>query len=128
MNTEQVIAQMQQFSSWEDKYRFIIGLAKTLPVMDDKDKQQALAVQGCESQVWLSWQQQGDRYHFQADSDARIVKGLIALVLIAVEGKSKADILAFDFDGYFSQLALLTQLSSSRVEGVQAIIKAVQAI
>ena len=128
MNVEQITSEVQSFTSWEDKYRFIIGLSKVLPAMDEKLKQQGLEIAGCESQVWLSWQKTNGVYHFQADSNARILKGLIVLVLAAVEGKTQAEIASFDFEHYFQQLDLLPHLTATRSEGVAAIVRAIKAL
>ena len=126
---EAIIAQMSQANGWEDRYRNVIQLGKKLPAMPEELKQDELKVSGCESQVWLTHQQQEDgSFHFAADSDARIVRGLITLVLAAYEGKNAEQILAFDIDGYFEQLNLIAHLSPSRGNGLKAIVEQIKAL
>lgn len=84
-------------------------------------------VSGCESEVWLVAEQQGEQWFFCADSDARIVRGLIAIVLAALNGKTSAEISAFSMDDYFAELGLLAHLSPSRGNGLQAIVATIQA-
>ncbi|MCW8331309.1 cysteine desulfurase sulfur acceptor subunit CsdE [Photobacterium sp. SDRW27] len=122
VTTKSIIAQMQAANGWEDRYRNVIQLGKKLPALPDSLKQEQLKVSGCESQVWLAHQQDGEIFHFAADSDARIVRGLITLVLAAYEGKTASEIRAFDIDGYFDSLGLMAHLSPSRGNGLWAIV------
>ncbi|AJR07612.1 cysteine desulfurase sulfur acceptor subunit CsdE [Photobacterium gaetbulicola] len=126
---EAIIELMGQANGWEDRYRNVIQLGKKLPAMPEELKQDQLKVSGCESQVWLVHQQREDgTFHFVADSDARIVRGLITLVLAAFEGKNAQQIEAFDIDGYFEQLNLLAHLSPSRGNGLKAIVEQIKAL
>ncbi|PSW61791.1 cysteine desulfurase sulfur acceptor subunit CsdE [Photobacterium leiognathi subsp. mandapamensis] len=126
ITTADIVAQMQTASGWEDRYRAVIQLGKKLPLMAEEDKDEQLKVSGCESQVWLRHQQIDDRFYFQADSDARIVRGLITLVLAAYHGKTYAEISAFDIDGYFDSLGLIAHLSPSRGNGLKAIVEQIK--
>ncbi|MCF7354050.1 cysteine desulfurase sulfur acceptor subunit CsdE [Vibrio sp. CK2-1] len=126
ITTETIIETMSGFSSWEDRYRQVIMWGKLLPKMDDELKQEQLLVSGCESKVWLVSEFDGERWHFQIDSDARIVRGLIALVLAAFHLKTTAEIKAFDTPAYFSQLGLIDHLSPSRGNGLKAIVEQIQ--
>ncbi|WP_305403218.1 cysteine desulfurase sulfur acceptor subunit CsdE [Photobacterium leiognathi] len=126
ITTTDIVAQMQTASGWEDRYRAVIQLGKKLPVMAEEDKDEQLKVSGCESQVWLRHQQVDDRFYFQADSDARIVRGLITLVLAAYHGKTSTEIREFDIDGYFDSLGLITHLSPSRGNGLKAIVEQIK--
>ncbi|KLV01622.1 Fe-S metabolism protein SufE [Photobacterium aquae] len=128
ITTEQIIAQMQAANGWEDRYRTVIQLGKQLPALPEQYKQDQLKVSGCESQVWLAHQQEGEVFRFAADSDARIVRGLITLVLAAYDGKSAAQIREFDIDGYFDSLGLLAHLSPSRGNGLKAIVEQIKVI
>ncbi|MGR5142881.1 cysteine desulfurase sulfur acceptor subunit CsdE [Photobacterium sp. DNB23_23_1] len=126
---EAIIAQMATANGWEDRYRNVIQLGKKLPAMPEELKQDQLKVSGCESQVWLTHQQREDgTFHFAADSDARIVRGLITLVLAAFEGKSADQIQAFDIDSYFEQLNLIAHLSPSRGNGLKAIVEQIKTL
>ena len=126
ITTDTLIETMSGFSSWEDRYRQVIMWGKLLPKMDDTLKQEQLLVSGCESKVWLVSEFDGQRWHFQIDSDARIVRGLIALVLAAFHLKTTAEINAFDTQVYFSQLGLIDHLSPSRGNGLKAIVEQIQ--
>ena len=97
-------------------------MGKELPAFDETLKREESQVAGCESQVWLvaSWHQ--DQLLLAASSDAKIVKGLIAIVLAAFNGKSHRQVLEFDMPSYLDQLGLMDQLSPSRGNGIKAII------
>ncbi|MDW6017917.1 cysteine desulfurase sulfur acceptor subunit CsdE [Vibrio plantisponsor] len=128
ITSEDIVQTMQQFKGWEDRYRQVIQWGKKLPVMPEEMKSEQVTVSGCESLVWLVSQQENGIWHFCADSDARIVRGLIALVMAAFEGKTSQQIQDFDVDGYFEQLGLITHLSPSRGNGLKAIIDKVKEI
>ncbi len=124
--SDDIVQTMQQFKGWEDRYRQVIQWGKKLPVMPEELKSEQVTVSGCESLVWLVSQQEEGIWHFCADSDARIVRGLIALVMAAFDGKTSQQIQDFDVDGYFEQLGLITHLSPSRGNGLKAIIDKVK--
>lgn len=126
ITSEQVVATMQTFTTWEQRYRQVVQWGKLLPKMADEQKIAQVMVSGCESQVWLVCEQDGDLWHIQADSDARIVRGLIALVLAAYQDKTSEQIQAFDITDYFAQMGLIEHLSPSRSNGLMAIIAEVQ--
>ncbi|MEZ8143990.1 cysteine desulfurase, sulfur acceptor subunit CsdE [Enterovibrio norvegicus FF-33] len=119
---------MEKCRNWEDKYRLIIQLGKQLPNLDEQLKSESMPIPGCESKVWLVWRIENNLYHFAADSDARIVKGLLTIVIAAVEGKSREDLVAFNFEAYFEKMNLLDHLSPSRNNGVRAIVEQLQRI
>ncbi|WP_217510618.1 cysteine desulfurase sulfur acceptor subunit CsdE [Vibrio metschnikovii] len=119
-----ILATMQSLQGWEARYRQLILWGKQLPVMEESLKSDQAVVAGCESQVWLvSEQDEQDGWLFYADSDARIVRGLIAVVLAALNAKTGEQIMAFDMDAYFSDLGLLDHLSPSRGNGLKAIVE-----
>lgn len=126
IQSDDVVAVMQQLNGWEDRYRQVIQWGKKLPHMPDDLKSEQVTVSGCESQVWLVAQQDGDVWHFCADSDARIVRGLIALVMAAYEGKTSDQIQSFDIDDYFTRLGLIAHLSPSRGNGLKAIVEQIK--
>lgn len=126
ITAQDIINTMSGFSSWEDRYRQVIMWGKLLPKMDDALKQEQLLVSGCESKVWLVSEFDGERWHFQIDSDARIVRGLITLVLAAFHFKTTAEINAFDTQAYFAKLGLIDHLSPSRGNGLKAIIEQIK--
>ncbi|WP_174634770.1 cysteine desulfurase sulfur acceptor subunit CsdE [Yersinia thracica] len=113
---------------WEDRYRQLILLAKQLPPLPESLKQNELELTGCENRVWLGHECLPDgRLHFYGDSEGRIVRGLLAVILTAVEGKTPQQILAEDPLALFDQLGLRQQLSTSRASGLQALAQGVLA-
>ncbi len=128
INPEDILEALDFFDSWEDRYKYIIDLGKELPPMDQAYKTEEHLVRGCQSQVWLVAKHDADKLYFEADSDAFIVKGLLGVVLAAYNAKTPAQITAFDIDAYFEQLNLLKHLSSTRGNGLQAMVKKIQAI
>ena len=113
---------------WEDKYRFVIDLGKDLPAMHDADKVEQNLVRGCQSQVWLRADQLQGRLQLSMDSDAHIVRGLIAIVLAALNKRTPAEIISFDIDALFEELDLMSHLSPTRGNGLRAMIARIQAI
>lgn len=128
ITSEDIVSTMKQFKGWEDRYRQVIQWGKKLPVMPDALKSEQVMVAGCESQVWLVSEQDDGMWMFCADSDARIVRGLIALVLAAYNGKTVEQIQAFDIEAYFEQLGLIAHLSPSRGNGLKAIVEQIKNI
>ncbi|AMG30035.1 cysteine desulfurase sulfur acceptor subunit CsdE [Grimontia hollisae] len=128
ISVDDIIHQMAQCRSWEDKYRLVIQMGKKLPTLDESLKSESISVSGCESKVWLIWRKQDEKYIFAADSDARIVKGLLAIVLAAAEGKSQQALRHFNFEHYFEKLDLLTHLSQSRSNGIRSIVEQIKNI
>lgn len=123
-----ILSDMAKCRSWEDKYRLVIQLGKKLPLLEQSVKSQSVDIPGCESDVWLVWQEIDGVYHFSTDSDARIVKGLLALILAKIEGKTREDLRKIDFDAYFDAMDLLSHLSQSRSNGIRSIIDQVKKI
>ena len=114
---------------WEDRYRQLILLAKQRPPLPTSLKQNELELTGCENRVWLGHQRQPDgRLHFYGDSEGRIVRGLLAVILTAVEGKTPQQVLAEDPLELFDKLGLRQQLSTSRASGLQALAQGIKAI
>lgn len=126
IRVEQIVETMQRLVGWEARYRQVIQWGKQLPAMPESLKSEQVQVSGCESQVWLVSQKNGDLWHFCADSDARIVRGLITLVLAAFDGKTAQQIQHFDVEEYFSQLGLIEHLSPSRGNGLRAIVEQIK--
>ncbi|HHG8773138.1 TPA: cysteine desulfurase sulfur acceptor subunit CsdE [Raoultella planticola] len=118
----QTFAPLQQ---WEDKYRQLILLGKRLPALTDEQKAQAQEIAGCENRVWLGSTVVEGKMHFFGDSEGRIVRGLLAVLLTAVEGKSPAELLEEDPLTLFDELGLRSQLSASRSQGLAALSEAV---
>jgi cysteine desulfuration protein SufE len=102
----------------DDRYRLLIDLGRALEPMPEPLKTDATLVRGCSASVWVYPTQQGERLHFLADSNAAITKGIIALVLLTVQDRSPAEILASDIEGELAPFDLRNQLSSNRTQGI----------
>ncbi len=122
------------FDDWEDKYRFLLDLGRELPVMSDELRTDDNIVRGCQSQVWLHSRQQGDetshsqKLIFEIDSDAHIVRGLIAIVMAALNERTPREILDTDIDAIFAELDLLSHLSATRGNGLRAMVSRVREV
>ncbi|MGE4312696.1 MAG: SufE family protein [Pseudobdellovibrionaceae bacterium] len=117
------VADFALFDDWEGRFAYLIDLGKALPDLDDSYKTDEFLVRGCTSKVWLVADREGDKLIFKADSDAFIVKGLIALLLAAYSGKTAQEILATDIEAAFTEMGLETHLSPNRRNGFFAMVK-----
>lgn len=103
----------------DDRYRLLIDLGRALEPMPDALKTDATLVRGCAAAVWVYPVPRDDgRLHFLADSNAAITKGIVALILLAVQDKSPAEISALDIEGALARFDLRNQLSSNRTQGI----------
>lgn len=127
INSADIIETLSFFDSWEDRYKYIIDLGRELESLPEAERTELNLVRGCQSQVWLTSHAENGKLHFRADSDAFIVKGLLAVVLAAYNGKTPQEILAFDIESYFSELNLLKHLSVTRGNGLRAMVQRIQA-
>lgn len=117
------------FDDWEDKYRFIIDLGKELPALPDEEKREENLVRGCQSQVWLTAEVDADDHlHLSMDSDAHIVRGLIAIVLAAYDGQPRSVVAGFDIEQLFDELDLMKHLSPTRGNGLRAMIARIRSL
>lgn len=108
---------------WEERYSHVIELGKALPPFDEACRSDANKVSGCVSQVWLTMQaDEAGRFHFTGDSDAHIVRGLVAVVIKILQDKTAREILDTDIQGFFARIGLADNLSSQRANGLQAMI------
>lgn len=111
----------------DDRYRLLIDLGRALEPMPDALKTDSTLVRGCSASVWLYPVAGGDgRLHFLADSNAAITKGIVALVLLAVQDRTPAEILAADIEGALEPFDLKNQLSSNRTQGIPNMIALVR--
>lgn len=129
ITAEALIASFTALKQWEDRYRQLIMLAKQVPPLPEAMREKDIELSGCENRVWLSHQLLADgTLHFYGDSEGRIVRGLLAVLLIAVEGKTPQQIAAMDPLALFEQLNLRNHLSATRASGLVALATSVQAI
>lgn len=126
VTSDDIIDTLSFFDTWEDRYKYIIDLGRELPELDQAQRSDEHIVRGCQSQVWLVSHEKHGRLYFDADSDAFIVKGLLAVVLAAYNGKTPQEILDFDIEQYFAELNLLKHLSMTRGNGLKAMVKRIQ--
>jgi len=104
---------------WEERYRYVIEMGKDLALLTDAERTEPYKVRGCASQVWLVTEPQADgTLKFRGDSDAHIVRGLIAILLRLYSGRPPAEILAFDAHKAFADLGLSGALSAQRSNGL----------
>ncbi|HEJ7970665.1 TPA: cysteine desulfurase sulfur acceptor subunit CsdE [Serratia marcescens] len=129
VTAEALIATFSTLKQWEDRYRQLIMLAKRLPPLPEALRSEEMALSGCENRVWLGHQLLEDgTLHFYGDSEGRIVRGLLAVLLTEVERKTPQQIAALDPLALFDRLALRAQLSATRAGGLAALAAAVKAI
>ncbi len=126
MTLEELIENFELLEDWEDKYRYLIDLGNNLEPLPANLKTDEFKVMGCQSQVWLVPELKDGQLSFKGDSDAIIVKGLIAVVLTIFKGKSASEILSFDIDGVFAKLGLREHLSPSRRNGLLSMIEKIR--
>lgn len=128
ISAEEIIDDLSFFDDWEERYKYIIDLGKSLPVMDAALQTPERLVKGCQSNVWLDVTKNDQLLCFCVDSDAVIVKGLLVLVMAAFNEKTPQAILDFDVDDYFKQLDLERHLSPTRGNGLRSIVAKIKHI
>lgn len=111
---------------WDERYAYLIALGRCLPAMEPALKTPATKVPGCSANVWVYPVADGQMLHFQADSDAAITKGIVALVVAMAQGKDAAAVLATDFNATIERLGLRQHLSSNRTQGLPNMIARVR--
>ncbi len=120
------ITEEYEFLDSEDRYRLLIDLGRKLEPMPEALKTDATKVRGCSASVWVYPTQEGDRLHFLADSNAAITKGVVALVLAAVQDRPAAEVAKTDIAGALAPFDLSRELSSNRTQGVPNMIALVR--
>ena len=123
---DEIMENLAFLDDWEERYRFIIDLGKQLPEMPAQYRSETSKVVGCQSQVWILSQTATKQCRYGLDSDALIVRGLICIVLSALNFKSAQDVVDFDMEDYFSKLDLSSHLSMQRGNGLRAMVSRVK--
>ena len=113
----------EQCSGWEQRARLLMQWGQHLPALDEHAKTDANRVHGCESQVWLVGELKDGHWQFAASSDARLIRGLVALLLTRVNGLTGEELKHVDLPAWFEQLGLSRQLSPSRSNGLNAVLQ-----
>lgn len=125
---EKLLRNFSRCANWEEKYLYIIELGQRLAPLSEEAHISANLIQGCQSQVWIVMRRDDNGVILlQGDSDAAIVKGLIAVVFILYHQMTAQDIVAFDVRPWFEQMALTQHLTPSRSQGLEAMIRAIRA-
>lgn len=120
---EEIISEFSEIDDWMDRYGYIIDLGNQLPPIDEKYKTPQHLIEGCQSRVWINAELTPDgKVHFEADSDAIIVKGIIALLIKVMSDQTPADILASDLH-FIDEIGLSEHLSPTRSNGLLAMVK-----
>lgn len=122
---QKVIEDFARFSSWEDKYAHIISLGKSLESLPEEFKTEQNRVKGCQSQVWLHANLDVDKVIFRADSDAIIVRGLVAILVHVFSDSTPDEIMLSNYD-FLTEIGLMSNLSQSRANGVAAMLKQIR--
>lgn len=127
MSIEALIEDFSFLDDWEERYRYVIELGKDLDPLSAEEHSAANKVQGCVSQVWLVSEANGAHLVFRGDSDAFIVRGLIAILLRIYSGRTATEILAIDAREIFERLGLNEHLSPQRSNGLYSMVERVKA-
>lgn len=122
---QSIIEEFGFFDSWTERYEYIVELGRQLPGLPEAHRIDAYKVPGCQSQVWFVARCEAGRIHFEADSDAMIVRGLIALLLRVYSGRCPEEILATPPE-FFDKIELGSHLSGSRANGLHAMVRRIQ--
>lgn len=118
----------EQAPGWEQRARLLMQWGEHLQPLEASERSDTHLVQGCESKVWLVATRQNGHVHFRASSDARLLRGLLALLLARVEGLPASELKALDLAAWFEQLGLGRQLSPSRSNGLNAVLQRMLAL
>lgn len=127
---DKIMDDFEFLDDWEDRYRYVIELGKDLPDLAEDKKTADNKVQGCASQVWLVSRSNGEAdpvLTFEGDSDAHIVRGLVAIVMAVYSGKRASEITSLDALDVFAKIGLVEHLSAQRANGLRSMINRIRA-
>jgi len=131
MKLDELVDTFEMLGDWEERYRYLIELGRKLPPMPASDKTEANKVRGCMSQVWLTHEVEPGsppRLRFHGDSDAHIVKGLIAVLFELTSGRTPTEILGTDIASAFERLGLENHITMNRRNGFFAMVERIKAM
>ncbi|WP_028081016.1 SufE family protein [Solimonas soli] len=129
MTVDELAETFEFLGDWEERYRYLIELGRKLPPMPEDEHDDAHKVRGCMSQVWLAGEARPGppkTLHFRGDSDAHIVKGLIAVLFELTSGRTPQEILALDIGNAFERLGLESNISMNRRNGFYAMVERIK--
>ena len=124
---QQIIDEFANFDEWLDRYAYLIDLGRECPVIDERDKTEQNLIRGCQSRVWLSCTYSDGVLHFRADSDAVITRGIITLLIRALNGHTPQEILDAKLD-FIDAIGLREHLSPTRSNGLASMIATIRAV
>jgi cysteine desulfuration protein SufE len=131
MHIDEIIENFALLEEWDDRYRYVIELGRSLPSLPSHDRSEVNKVQGCASQVWLATAVRpngtaGPVLNFRGDSDAHIVRGLIAILFAMFSGRHAREILATDANATFERLGLREHLTPQRSNGFRSMVERIR--
>ncbi|MEE4210179.1 MAG: SufE family protein [Parvularcula sp.] len=124
---EDIVADFAFIDDWDEKYRYLIDLGRQLPPLSEEEHDESHKVRGCASQVWLVFDGEGDEIRFRGDSDAAIVKGLVALMISLFSGQSRDAVAQIDAQQKLAELDLEDHITPQRSNGVASMIARIKA-
>ncbi len=122
---QEIIEEFSVYEDWMDKYSYLIELGNELEELDPKEKNDQNLIKGCQSRVWLVAEKKDDKIEFRGESDAVIVKGLVALLLRVVSGRTPQEIIDNELH-FIDDLGLKQHLSPTRSNGLLAMVKQIR--
>ncbi|MGH8455590.1 MAG: SufE family protein [Stenotrophobium sp.] len=131
MNVDDLVENFELLGEWEERYRYIIDLGRKLPAMSVADHTEANKVRGCMSQVWFTHTVQPGpplKLEFHGDSDAHLVKGLIALLFMLTSGRTPQEILSMNIASIFTRLGLENHITMNRRNGFYSMVERIRAM
>lgn len=120
-----IVEEFAMFDEWLDKYEYLIDLGKNLPIIPEESKSDDKLIKGCQSRVWLDSKFEDGKLFFQADSDAIITKGIIALLIRVYNGRKPQEIIDSDFS-FIEKIGLKDNLSPTRANGLVSMIQQIK--
>jgi len=129
MNVDELVEGFEMLGPWEERYRYLIELGRKLPPLPEPERSEANKVRGCMSQVWMTSQTRPGpplTLEFRGDSDAHIVKGLIALLFKLYSGRTPREILALDVKSVFERLGLENHITMNRRNGFYSMVERIR--
>lgn len=132
LTIDELVANFEDCFDWDDRYGYIIELGRKLPPLPDDAKTEANQIQGCQSDAWMTVEEKNEedltRLYFAAGSDTFIVRGLIAVLVVAYSGLTPREILELDIDHLFDRIDLRKHLSPVRGNGLLAMVKKIRGL
>lgn len=119
----EILRVFQQAAGWEQRARLLMQQGDRLEPFSDTERTDANLVAGCDSKLWLDGEHRDESWHFRGSSEARLLRGLLAVLLVRVNGLDTSALLQLDVAEWFSQLGLSRQLSPSRANGMKAVLE-----